>query len=93
MLNEEWHTFNTPDLHSDAAVFQFQLMYEHLEMFRRQRWLGECGGQERSFWQCSAPAPHVRSRGLSFRVLRFRKGCNGCSAPGSPSQGPVLPRC
>jgi len=41
MLSEEWHTFNTPDLHSDAAVFQFQLMYEHLEMFRRQRWLGE----------------------------------------------------
>jgi hypothetical protein len=41
MLSEEWHTFNTPDLHSDAAVFQFQLMHEHLEMFRRQRWLGE----------------------------------------------------
>jgi hypothetical protein len=45
MLKPEWHTFNTPDLHSDAAVFQFQLMYEHLEMFRKQRWLGGWGWQ------------------------------------------------
>ncbi len=40
MLNPEWHTFPTQDLHSDAAVFQFQLLYEHLEVFRRQKWLG-----------------------------------------------------
>ena len=39
-MRSEWHTFATPDLHSDAAVFQFQLLYEHQEMFRRQRWLG-----------------------------------------------------
>jgi hypothetical protein len=55
MLSEEWHTFNTPDLHSDAAVFQFQLMYEHLEMFRRQRWLGERGRWEQHS-QHSVPA-------------------------------------
>jgi hypothetical protein len=41
MLSPEWHTFPTKDLHSDAAVFQFQLLYEHMEMFRRQKWLGE----------------------------------------------------
>lgn len=40
MLSPEWHTFPTKDLHSDAAVFQFQLLYEHMEMFRRQKWLG-----------------------------------------------------
>jgi hypothetical protein len=44
MFNPEWHSFPTPDLHSDAVVFMFQLVFEHLEMPLKQKFLGGCQG-------------------------------------------------
>ena len=42
-MKPEWKTYNVDNLHQDAVIFLFDMLYEKRAVFKGQYWLGELG--------------------------------------------------